>query len=133
MPRVLIAEDDPLVGDMLQFAFMEAGHGVGVIGDGSDALGAIRSRRPDLVILDCELPGMHGLAILAEMRRDAFLWKIPVVFLTGARGPNDADMAMQSGANGFLHKPCDPRRVVARAEEELTRAKRPVTLVRSVG
>lgn len=132
MSRILIAEDDDLMADVLQFAFMEAGHGVGVLDDGAQALKAIRAKRPDLVILDCDLPGLHGFSILNAMRMDSVLWSIPVVFLTGNRARRDEDIALQWGAQGYLRKPVDPFYVVARAEEELSRPRFDTSMTHSM-
>ncbi|MDE8654027.1 response regulator [Novosphingobium album (ex Liu et al. 2023)] len=119
MARILIADDDDLMGCMLQNALMDAGHAVGLLGNGYDALRTILTMRPHLVILDCDMPEMHGVAVLKHIRCDQALWNLPVLMLTGCRSQSDEDIALYAGANAYLRKPCDPAYVVFRVEEAL--------------
>ena len=119
MARVLIAEDDDLVAEILSNALMDAGHAAGVIADGTQALRTILAQKPDIVLLDCDLPGTHGVSILKQIRLDPNLWRIPVLMLTGCRSRSDEEIALYAGANGYLRKPFDPDYVVYRLEEAL--------------
>lgn len=64
--------------------------------------------RPDLVILDLNLPGTNGHAVLEEVRSDPALAEIPMVVLTGSRSEADVATAYENGANAYLVKPVDP-------------------------
>lgn len=120
MARILIAEDDDIVAAILSNALVDAGHAVGVLANGADAFAAIRKKRPDLVVLDCDLPEMKGVLVVERMRCDINLWRIPVLMLTGCRSREDEEIAMFAGANGYLRKPFDPEYVLFRIDEELT-------------
>jgi DNA-binding response OmpR family regulator len=89
MARILIAEDDAIAASVLANALMNAGHAVGVLGNGRDALLTIRAKRPDIVILDGDLPEMHGLTVLRDLRHDAQVWHTPVFMLTASRSRGD--------------------------------------------
>ncbi|MBW4329757.1 response regulator transcription factor [Stakelama sp. CBK3Z-3] len=116
MSRIIIAEDDDIVSELLQLKFMEAGHAVGVLDNGTDALAVINAKRPDLVILDCNMPGMSGVQVVQQMRKSDDLWNIPVLMLTARRGDTDISAAMYAGADEYATKPFDPDEIVFRAE-----------------
>ncbi|WP_375427660.1 response regulator transcription factor [uncultured Sphingomonas sp.] len=119
MARIILAEDDEIVAELVQDVLMAAGHGVGVLPTGVEALAVIRARMPDLVILDCNMPGMSGLLVLREMRNTPKLARIPVLMLTGRRSEKDVSLAMYDGANDYMKKPFDPDELVFRVEELL--------------
>lgn len=117
--RIIVAEDDEIVAEVVRDALIAAGHGVGVLPTGAQALAVIRARLPDLVILDCNMPEMSGLLVLREMRITPKLADIPVVMLTGRRSDKDVSLAMYDGANDYIKKPFDPDELVFRIERLL--------------
>lgn len=119
MARIILAEDDEIVAELVRDVLMAAGHGVGVLPTGAQALAVIRSRMPDLVILDCNMPEMSGLLVLREMRNSPKLANMPVLMLTGRRSEKDVSLAMYDGANDYMKKPFDPDELVFRVEELL--------------
>lgn len=125
MARILVAEDDDIAGEILVNALIDAGHAVGLIENGADALRAIRARKPDLVILDCDLPEMHGVTIVKQMRTDKELWAIPVMMLTASCGRVDEEIARMAGADAYLRKPFDPDYIAYRVDEALESLRRP--------
>ena len=96
--------------------------------DGQAALTAVRQRRPDLVVLDLGLPGLDGLDVTRELRRDS---TIPIVMLTARDDELDKVVGLELGADDYLTKPFSPRELVARVRAVLRRteagpaAKRP--------
>lgn len=113
MALIFYAEDDPLMGDLVQATLLEAGHAVGVLGDGEDALRALRRRKPDLAIVDMAMPQMSGSELITIVRRDPELYDVPILVLTARRSPEDEAIARQAGANGYLRKPFEPERLVS--------------------
>jgi DNA-binding response OmpR family regulator len=93
MGRIILADDDEIVAELVSDALIAAGHAVGWLSDGRSALEVIRRRPPDLVILDCMMPEMSGIMVLREMRSSRY-----------------------EGANDYLSKPFDPVVLVGRAE-----------------
>lgn len=122
MARIIVAEDDEIVAEVIRDALIAAGHGVGVLPNGSEALNVIRRRLPDLVILDCNMPELSSLLVLREMRGDLRLVDIPVLILTGRRSEKDVALAMYEGADDYMKKPFDSDELAFRVEE-LLRAK----------
>ncbi len=111
-----MADDDEVVAALVVDAFLSAGHAIGWLSDGRAALDVIKRRPPDLVILDCNMPEMSGVAVLREMRKSAALFSIPVLVLTGRQSDGDKDILRFEGANDYISKPFDPAILVGRAE-----------------
>ena len=123
MARIIVAEDDDIVGDIVREVLTKAGHVVGVLGNGADALRAIQLKEPDLVILDCTMPELSGLIVLREMRTSSTLYDTPVLVLTGRQGARDVELAYNQGADDYMKKPFDPDELVFRVEDLLEKRK----------
>jgi CheY-like chemotaxis protein len=113
---VLLVEDDP--GDVMlvreAFAEDKVGNKLSVVGDGVEAMQFIRgegeyaaSERPDLVLLDLNLPRKSGAEVLAEIKGDPELYTIPVVVLTTSQAEEDVLRSYEMHANAFVTKPVD--------------------------
>jgi CheY-like chemotaxis protein len=114
--RVLLVEDNEADVRLTREALREAGEGVrlSTAGDGEQALAFLRREegfaeapRPDLVLLDLNLPRKNGIEVLAEMRADERLACIPVIVLTSSAEQQDVDACYACGANAFVVKPQD--------------------------
>ena len=116
MARIIIAEDDEIIGEIARDALVAEGHGVGLLTNGKDALAVIKQRQPDLVILDCNMPDLSGLLVLREMRNSETMCEIPVLILTGRRSERDVELAMNEGANDYMKKPFDPDELAFRVQ-----------------
>ena len=123
MTKIIVAEDDDIVSDIVREALTKAGHVVGVLNNGADALRAIQLKKPDLVILDCTMPELSGLIVLREMRTSSTLYDTPVLVLTGRQGARDVELAYNQGADDYMKKPFDPDELVFRVEELLEKHK----------
>lgn len=119
MARIIIADDDPLVGELARDALISAGHGAGLVPNGADALAVIKARRPDLAILDCNMPELSGVNVVRELRKMMDFADLPILMLTARRGEQDEELARFAGANDYLRKPFDPDELVFRAEQLL--------------
>jgi two-component system phosphate regulon response regulator PhoB len=86
---------------------MDAGHAVGVIGDGVTALQVAKIKNPDLIILDCSMPRMGGVEVLRRIRNHQELFSTPVLMLTGRSSAADERIAFEAGATEYLKKPFD--------------------------
>jgi CheY-like chemotaxis protein len=116
LASILLVEDDP--GDVMlireALAEQKVGNALTVVSDGVEAIeylrgeGAYRNReRPDLVILDLNLPRKNGVEVLGEIKEDPQLATIPVVVLTTSDSEADVKRAYQRHANAFITKPLD--------------------------
>ncbi|MGB5778431.1 MAG: response regulator [Allopontixanthobacter sediminis] len=116
MGRIILADDDEIVAELVSEVLIDAGHAVGWLKDGKSALDVIRQRPPDLIILDCNMPEMSGMEVLRELRKSIDLYDIPVLMLTGRQSESDERIVRYEGANDYLRKPFDPVDLIGKAE-----------------
>lgn len=116
MARIIIADDDELVVEIVRTALEARGHIVGALSDGKPLKSVVEFKQPDLVILDCAMPEMPGVEALREIRTSKTAFATPVLMLTGRRSGPDEEIARRAGADDYLRKPFDPDQLVARVE-----------------
>ena len=122
MTRLLIADDDIELCELLQDYLQREGFIVNVAHDGQAALRSIAGSRPDLMILDVMLPQKSGFEVLRELRRRTDL---PILMLTAKGDQVDRIVGLEMGADDYIPKPCDPRELVARIRAVLRRTRDP--------
>ena len=122
MKTVLIVDDEPRIVEIARDYLEHAGFGVLTAEDGATALELARTQRPDLVVLDLGLPGMDGLDVTRELRRQS---TIPIVMLTARDDELDRVLGLELGADDYMTKPFSPRELVARVRAVLRRSERP--------
>jgi DNA-binding response OmpR family regulator len=103
--HVLLIEDEPNIAEAISFILGRDGWTVTALTDGLGAEAAVRSARPDLVILDLMLPGRSGLDILAALRSDPETAGLPVMMLTAKGQGRDREAAERAGVDLFMAKP----------------------------
>jgi diguanylate cyclase (GGDEF)-like protein len=113
-PMILVVDDSRAIRQILRRSLEEIGYVVTEAADGLAALEACRLRRPDLVLLDVDMPVMDGLSTLKEMRADGGLSSLPVIFLTARTTGGDVAVGLGLGAQDYLRKPCHPAELAAR-------------------
>jgi DNA-binding response OmpR family regulator len=120
---ILVVEDEPRIVELARDYLEHAGFRVVTANDGRTALEMARRDRPDLVVLDLGLPGLDGLDVTRELRKDG---SIPIVMVTARDDELDKLLGLELGADDYLTKPFSPRELVARVKAVLRRADRPV-------
>src|SRR3954470_13272082 len=116
---VLVVEDASSVRELVAMFLGRAGYAVEVAGDGEDALAAFSRVRPDLVLLDVNLPGLSGWEVLARLRERS---NVPIAMVTGIGDDASKVRAFTAGADDYLLKTASPVELVARAGALLRRA-----------
>jgi len=124
--KILVADDDPDLLDLVAYALSQAGYLVVKAADGNAALAAFDAEAPDLVILDINMPGQTGFEVCAAIRGRS---TVPVTMLTARGEEQDLVRALDLGADDYLTKPFSPRTLLARVKALLRRAQ----LERSAG
>jgi len=119
--RVLVAEDDANVADVVGRYLTREGFDVEVIGDGAVALDRALAEPPDLVVLDLMLPGMDGLEVCRQLRRQDRFASIPVLMLTARSEEADRVVGLEIGADDYVTKPFSMRELIARVRALLRR------------
>lgn len=116
---VLIAEDEPEIAEILQAYLVRAGLRTVHAADGRSALNLHLSLKPDLVLLDVQMPKMDGWKVLSEIRHRG---ETPVIMLTAMDQDIDKLMGLRFGADDYVVKPFNPAEVVARTQAVLRRS-----------
>lgn len=116
--RVLVADDEPYIGRIIQIKLEQGPYDVAFVQDGRAALERLRSAEPvDLLLLDIVMPHASGLDVLAELRRLPHRQSMPVIMLTAKGQETDRERATELGATDFLTKPFSPKKLLARINE----------------
>ena len=118
---VLLVEDEADVVDLLRYHFKKAGFKVEITNSGDAGLAAVRSKRPDAVVLDLMLPGMTGLEVCRALKADNETSAIPVLMLTARSEVKDRVKGLEIGADDYVTKPFSPKEVVLRVQGLLRR------------
>jgi two-component system response regulator MtrA len=129
-PRVLVVDDDAALAEMLTIVLRNEGCEPFVVGDGTQALTAVREVRPDLVLLDLMLPGMNGIDVCRVLRADS---GVPIVMLTAKSDTVDVVLGLESGADDYMVKPFKPKELVARIRARLRRTEDEPAELLSIG
>jgi DNA-binding response OmpR family regulator len=124
MSHILIVEDDRDIAELLQRYLTRAGHVTEALGNGREALDVVRTRVPDLVILDLMLPGVDGLEVCRAVRRTPETRALPIIMLTARTEEADRIAGLELGADDYVTKPFSPSELVARVGALLRRAQR---------
>jgi two-component system, cell cycle response regulator DivK len=107
MKRVLVADDNPVSRELIREILENDDCEVIEAGDGREALEKVREHRPDLALLDIQMPVMDGNAVVREIRADPQLSMLPVVALTAYAMQGDREKALALGFNSYITKPID--------------------------
>jgi DNA-binding response OmpR family regulator len=114
-PRVLIADDDGSIRDLIRIYLQIAGYEVAVARDGAEALDHARSARPDAMVLDINMPHIDGFAVLQKLSElTPSHPPVPVLVLTARHAVADVRRAIELGARDFLAKPFTEVQLIAR-------------------
>ncbi len=119
--RVLIAEDEPSIATSLEFLMRGCGHSTHLARDGAEALAALASFRPDIVILDIMLPSVSGLEIARRIRGDPAFARTRILMLTARGGTAEVVRGLATGADDYVVKPFSTHDLVARVRALLAR------------
>ena len=115
---VLVVDDDPLIRDLVSTLLGDEGYLVHCATSGTEGLQALQEHRPDLVVLDIDLPDMTGLVVCKKIRKES---KIPIIMLSAKDQELDKVVGMEFGADDYVGKPCNPKELVARVRAQLRR------------
>ena len=128
--RVLVVDDDAALAEMLGIVLRGEGFDPVFCGDGSTALDAFRSAKPDVVLLDLMLPGLDGIDVCRAIRAES---GTPIVMLTAKSDTIDVVVGLESGADDYIVKPFKPKELVARIRARIRRTDDIGSQVLSIG
>ncbi len=121
MTTILVVDDEPQIAEIATDYLRLGGFDVIVAHDGVRALDAVRTRRPDLVVLDLGLPELDGIDVARTIRRTS---ELPIIMLTARVEEDDRLRGLEVGADDYITKPFSPRELVARVRAVLRRTEK---------
>lgn len=116
--QILVVEDDEDTSEVVCTLLTGAGYNARAVEGGEEALSEIASMSPDLVLLDLNLPDIHGLEVLKQVRNHSFL---PMIVVSGLDRERDKVVALEAGADDYVAKPFSPDELIARVNALLRR------------
>lgn len=122
--KILIADDDADIRDILKLTLEEDNYEIIEAGDGEEALKIIRSKPLDLVLLDYKMPKMDGRTLCNLIKKDLLLAHLPIIMVTGKGEISDRIDGIDAGADDYVVKPFEPKELLARIRMVLRRTKR---------
>jgi len=127
MARILVAEDERQIADMIVFKLTNNGHQVIRAQDGEQAMKLVQSDVPDLILLDAMMPGLGGFEVLRRLKADPALSSVPVIMVTAKGHERDVLSGLQGGAVDYVVKPFSLKELAARVELALGKGRPPTT------
>lgn len=121
MAHILIADDDELIAELASQVLIDAGHACGWVTSGETAWRLIARKRPDMMLLDQDMPGMSGVTLLRKLRGSPDFYDLPVIMFTSMNGAQDEAQAIYAGAQDFIRKPFDPLGLTSRIQRVLSK------------
>jgi DNA-binding response OmpR family regulator len=118
----LVADDDPDVRELVTFKLEQAGFHVTAVADGVHALEAIAESLPSIALIDVMMPGLSGIDVVRELRRDPVTRSLPIVLLTAKAQEHDIEAGFATGADDYVAKPFSPRELLSRVTALMARA-----------
>ncbi len=126
MPRkILVVDDEDVLTETIAYNLEQEGYQVITAGDGTSALNAVHNEHPDLIVLDIMLPGIDGLEVCRQLRREDDTAMVPIIMLTAKSDEIDKVVGLEVGADDYVTKPFGRRELLARVRSLLRRADYP--------
>lgn len=116
MARILIAEDQSDLREMIAFALRLGGHQVVATADGEQAFTQAQDTLPDLIILDIHMPGMTGYEVCQQLKRQSDFEHTPVIMLSAKGNADEVQAGLDAGASEYIQKPFPIEKLTERVE-----------------
>jgi DNA-binding response OmpR family regulator len=126
MAKILLAEDEHHIAEMITFKLTNGGHQVVRARDGEEAVLLAGSENPDLIMLDEMMPVLGGFEVLRRLKADAVLRSVPVIMVTAKGQERDVVNGLREGATDYIVKPFSLKELAARVELVLQRGSTPI-------
>jgi len=118
-PLILLVEDNETNQMLAMTVLQRDGYRVDVAGSSEEARERLEAARPDLILMDLQLPGLDGLSLTKRLKQDPATSSIPIVAMTAHAMLGDADQALAAGCIGYIAKPIDTRALADQVRQYL--------------
>jgi two-component system phosphate regulon response regulator PhoB len=125
--KILVVDDEEDILELIRYNLVKEGYQVSTVTSGEEALNKAKQEMPDLVLLDLMLPGLDGLEVCRELKRQPSTSQIPIVMLTAKTEDIDVVTGLELGSDDYITKPFSPRVLLARIKAVLRRKKQEET------
>jgi two-component system cell cycle response regulator DivK len=115
--RILVVEDQEDDRQIIRDMLAGTGYAITEVGDGEEALVAVAKERPDLILMEIQLPSMDGYEAMRRIRTDPALLSIPIIAVTSYAPNGEEQKARAAGCDDFVPKPYSPRQLLARIRQ----------------
>lgn len=112
--RILVVDDEADIRELLRYNLEQEGFQIEAVADGEMALEHLKKNKVDLVMLDLMLPGLPGLELCKQLKRQADLESIPIIMISAKSSETDIIVGLELGADDYITKPFSPKEVIAR-------------------
>ncbi len=116
MAKILVAEDEKQIADMISFKLTNGGHQVVRAQDGEQAISLAARELPALILLDAMMPGLNGFEVLRRLKGDPILRSVPVIMVTAKGHERDVLSGLRGGAVDYIVKPFSLKELSARVD-----------------
>jgi two-component system alkaline phosphatase synthesis response regulator PhoP len=123
--KILVVDDEAILAETIAYNLEQEGYQVITVADGTSALNAVYKEHPDLIVLDIMLPGVDGLEVCRQLRREDNTATVPIIMLTAKSDEIDKVVGLEVGADDYVTKPFGRRELLARVRALLRRADYP--------
>jgi two-component system, cell cycle response regulator DivK len=120
MNKILVIEDNEQNLYLVTFILEKHGYEVFAARDGQEGIDMATSVKPDLILLDIQLPVMDGHAVARELRKDTELARVPIIAVTSYAMTGDREKTIKAGCNGYIEKPINPDTFMQQVEQHLS-------------
>ncbi|HEY0863674.1 MAG TPA: response regulator [Lacunisphaera sp.] len=117
--KILAVDDEPELTDLMHYHLVRAGHEVTTAANGWEAIHAVRTARPDIILLDLMLPDLDGFGVCEILRRDPATATIPIIIVSAWASTDSRNLGLELGALDYITKPFSPTELVARVNHLL--------------
>jgi DNA-binding response OmpR family regulator len=119
MAKILVAEDERDIRELIAYTLRFAGFDVAVAENGNEAIEMVEADKPDLIILDVRMPKVTGYEVCRKLKERPDTSQIPVLFLSAKGQEAEIQEGLKSGAEGYIIKPFAPDELVTRVRDTL--------------
>lgn len=122
--KILLVEDNPVNRRLAEFLLRSQGYRVREAPTAEEAFEILKTDRPDLILMDLQLPGMDGLRAVKQLKQDPAMQDIPVVAVTSYAMKGDRERAQEAGCSSYITKPIDKTTLLEEVASQLARSRR---------
>jgi two-component system alkaline phosphatase synthesis response regulator PhoP len=117
--KILAVDDEPELTDLMHYHLVRAGYDVTTAANGWEAIHAVRTNRPDIILLDLMLPDLDGFGVCEILRREAATATIPIIIVSAWASTDSRNLGLELGALDYITKPFSPQELVTRVNNLL--------------